>query len=133
MATDQPSSSQSVPTAGPSFADFLAQTTFALDALTTHAANLPHRSDLAFHRTLDRNFSRGLDGSSETVLSMTERLLLLVEGSGKGKGRAPKHRRLETARKKLDDEEDVVDGYRRSVLDVVDGLLEDAVRCTRLI
>ncbi len=48
---------------------------------------------------------------------MTEKLLRLVDdGRGKVQGRS-----------KLEEVEDVKDGYRRGALGVVDGLLEDAV------
>ena len=50
---------------------------------------------------------------------MTEKLLALVD-TGKGK-----------QRRKLEEEEDVVDGYRRAVSGVVDGVLEDAVGAER--
>ena len=118
MSTSQhASSSTAVPSPTADFATFLPHITSALDALTTHAASLPGRSDLAFHRTLDRKFAKELDVTSARVLGMTERLLALVE---EGKGKV-------AGRRKLKDEEDVVDGYRRGVSGVVDGLLEDAV------
>lgn len=112
--------------AGPSSAGPSAQLqsiTAALDRLTTHAASLPPKSDMSFHRTLDRKFAKSLDGTSEKLLSLTERLLTLVEGDlskarpgVKGKGRS-----------KLADEQDAIEGFRRSVGNVIDGLLEDAV------
>ena len=96
------------------FPAYLTSITSALDALTTHAAQLPSRSDLSFHRTLDRGFAKELDVISRDVLRTTERLAALVD-TGKG-----------GARRKLKEEEDVMDGYRRGVQGVVDGLLEDA-------
>jgi exosome complex exonuclease RRP6 len=111
----------------------LEKTTAVLDALTTTAAGLPGKSDLAFHRTLDRRFGKQLDAAAEQVLGLTEKLLALVEvraesskaGSSGTSGTAGKVKTK--ARRKLEDEEDVVDGYRRGVVEVVDGLLEDAV------
>ncbi|KAK4688913.1 exosome complex exonuclease RRP6, partial [Tremellales sp. Uapishka_1] len=108
-----------------SFATYLPHLTSALDAVTTEAANLPSRSDLNFHRTLDRKFARELDDTSAKVLGLAERLLGLVwENQNEGvKGKKGKTRR------KLTDEDDVVDGFRNSVVEVVDGLLEDADSC----
>lgn len=116
------------------FPAFLEKTTAALDALTTTAAGLPGKSDLAFHRTLDRKFGKELDATAQQVLGLTERLLALVEVGGESSkagasasGTAGKAKTKTKARRKLQDEEDVVDGYRRGVDEVVDGLLEDAV------
>lgn len=97
--------------------------TSALDRLTAHAASLPPKSDMSFHRTLDRKFAKSVDGTSSDLLSLTEKLLTLVQGDlstakpgVKGKGRS-----------KLVDEQDAIEGFRRSVGNVIDGLLEDAV------
>lgn len=113
--------------------------TKALDEFTTHAAALPPKSDLAFHRTLDRSFAKSLDATSKRVLLLTEKLLQVAEGAGssagaKGKGvdGARTVRAKVKPRAKLEDEEDVVDGYRRNVVDVVDALLEDAVGLARI-
>jgi exosome complex exonuclease RRP6 len=111
--------------------------TSALDQLTTAAGQLPaNRSDINFHRTMDRNFANDLDEASQRVLTMTEKLLAMVEfgqleAKGKGKGKEVAGKPVAKAgvktRRKLEEEEDVVDGYKRGVLTVVDGLLEDAV------
>lgn len=113
--------------------------TKALDDFTTHAAALPPKSDLAFHRTLDRSFAKGLDTTSKRVLLLTEKLLQVAEGAGSSAGGAGAKRKEAGVaralrakvkpRAKLEDEEDVIDGYRRNVVDVVDALLEDAVGC----
>lgn len=118
-----PSSTAAPKTSSP---DYIPQITDALDKLTTHAASLPPKSDLSFHRTLDRKFAKSLDITSSKLLVLTERLLRLVEttpgpsgakaSASKGKGRSA-----------LVDEEDAVEGFRRSVGSVIDGLLEDAV------
>jgi exosome complex exonuclease RRP6 len=120
--------------ASDNFPAFLEKTTAALDALTTTAAGLPGKSDLAFHRTLDRKFGRELDVTAQQVLGLTERLLAMVEAGAESSragpsasGPAVKAKPKTKARRKLQDEEDVVDGYRRGVDEVVDGLLEDAV------
>lgn len=129
---------ESVPSPTKSFDTYLPMITSALDRLTTSANALPTtRSDINFHRTMDRQFANDLDQASERVLKMTERLLIMVEvgqeeAKGKGKGKEVKVGTKAGAstktRMKLEDEDDVVDGYKRGVLSVVDGLLEDAVR-----
>ena len=92
----------------------------ALNA-TKLAASLP--ADLDFHRSLDKQFAQALDSCSDKVLNLTNRLLSFVstiEGS-KGKGK-----------RKLEDEEDVVDKFNSVVVDVVDQLFEKAVRVTTM-
>ena len=88
---------------------------------------------------MDRKFANDLDEASDRVLRMAEQLLVLVEvgqeeskGKGKGKESTAKATKLggkasTKTRRKLEDEDDVVDGYKRGVIGVVDGLLEDAV------
>ena len=110
--------------------------TAALDELTTAVNGLPtSKSDINFHRTMDRQFAKDLDDASSRVLQMTERLLSMVdsgqrEAKGKGKDKADLRgapKAAEKPRRKLEEEEDVIDGYKRGVLSVVDGLLEDSV------
>jgi exosome complex exonuclease RRP6 len=98
------------------FDEFLNKWTRHLDALTTHAAALPDKSDLAFLRTMDRDLAKTLDETSGRVLRMTSDLLELVES-----GSTNKRRRIES-------EDDVIEGYRRRVVDSNNALLEDAVR-----
>jgi exosome complex exonuclease RRP6 len=130
------STRRSVPSPTQSFDEYLPVITAALDELTTAANGLPtSKSDINFNRTMDRKFAKDLDDASSRVLQMTERLLSMVdvgqrEMKGKGKDKvdfkaAPKA--AEKPRRKLEEEEDVIDGYKRGVLSVVDGLLEDSV------
>ncbi|KAK7464754.1 exosome nuclease subunit [Stygiomarasmius scandens] len=97
-----------------SFDEFYSQLqTTALKA-TRNSMLLP--SDVAFHRSMDGEFSRDLDGFSMRVLDVANRMLGLVGGSesnGKGKARA-----------KLESEEDVVDNFHSLVVDSMDQLLE---------
>ncbi|ORX34217.1 ribonuclease H-like domain-containing protein [Kockovaella imperatae] len=88
-----------------------------LDVATTHANALPPKSDLSFHRTLHRKFAKDQDEASSRILKLADSLLAKVQTDISSKGKA---------RRKIEDEEDVVDGYRRGVMDVVNGLLEDA-------
>jgi exosome complex exonuclease RRP6 len=128
MSSSAPVSSAAPAPSPTEFPAFLHHTTAALDRLTTHAADLPEKSDLAFHRTLDRKFAKNLDEAAERVLGLTEKLLSLVEVQAKGvKNPAAGKGVKSKARRKLTDEEDVLDGYRRGIVEVVDGLLEDAV------
>ena len=133
-------SGSSVPSPTSSFNEYLPIITSALDRLTTSANALPStRSDINFNRTMDRKFANDLDEASDRVLRMAEQLLVLVEvgqeeskGKGKGKESTAKATKLggkasTKTRRKLEDEDDVVDGYKRGVIGVVDGLLEDAV------
>ena len=98
---------------------FMRRLTDLLDVVTTNADALPPKSDLSFHRTLDRKFAKNQDEAGDRILKLADRLLGTVHsGSAAAKGKA---------RRKLEDDDDVVDGYRRGVLDVVNCLLEDAV------
>lgn len=137
MSRSAPANRPSTPSPA-DFDRFLPHITSLFDKLTTHAASLPPKSDLAFHRTLDRSFARGLDSTSERVLALTEKLLSVLEvdvaGKGKDKGKEKERGTVASGsgargkgRRKLLEEEDVVDGFRRGVVEVVDGLLEDAV------
>lgn len=137
-------SGSSIPSPTSSFDTYLPMITSALDRLTTSANALPStRSDINFNRTMDRKFANDLDEASDRVLRMAETLLMMVEvgqeelkGKGKGKEEAAKSTKTGVkastkTRRKLEDEDDVVDGYKRGVIGVVDGLLEDAVSCPR--
>jgi hypothetical protein len=115
--------SAKVPSPINEFDQYLPRVTRDLDAITTPAAGLPLKSDLAFHRTLDRELAMNLDEASERVLKLTRELLdVFINQDGMSKGI-----KSSVLRRRLEDEEDVTEGYRRGVVDVVDGLLEDAV------
>lgn len=89
---------------------------------TRKAAGLP--PDVAFHRSMDREFAQGLDTFSERVVAMTNRLLTLVstvDQTSNRKGKA-----------KLENQDDVMDNFHAIVVDSVDQLLEKTVRFTLL-
>lgn len=119
----------SVPSPTQSFSEYLPFLTAALDRLTTNAASLPDKTDLNFHRSLDRRFNKDVEKTSERLLGMTERILDLIERSqkearqGRDKGKTAK---VMIRRRKLEDQDDIIDGYRGAVQGVIDGLLEDA-------
>ncbi|KDR77424.1 hypothetical protein GALMADRAFT_209792 [Galerina marginata CBS 339.88] len=90
-------------------------------AATRKSAGLP--SDIAFHRSMDRELSQDLDAFSERVLKMTNRLLGLVATvdyaqGHKGKGKA-----------KLENQDDVVDNFHALVVDSMDQMLERTDTC----
>ncbi|CAK9781419.1 hypothetical protein CC85DRAFT_325791 [Cutaneotrichosporon oleaginosum] len=104
------------------FATFVDTMTKALEASTSHAAEFPDKSDMMFHRTLDRKFAKGIDASGDRVLKLADSLLQLTVDS---QPKANKATRVK-ARRKLADEDDVVDSFQSTVVDHVDSLLEDA-------
>lgn len=89
-------------------------------ALTTTrlaATTLP--PDIEFHRSIHVSFAAELDSLSTRVLRLTNRLVRLagsVESSTLGRGT-------------LDDEEDVLDGFKSLVVDPVDRLFERTDIC----
>lgn len=107
------------------FAAFVDNMTAALEASTSAAAQFPDKSDISFHRSMDRKFGRELDSTCDRVLQLTDKLLQLsvdnqnARSKSQGKGRT-------IARRRLADEDDIVDHYHKTVVEPVDGLLEDA-------
>ena len=100
--------------------------THLLDQLTTDAAALPGRSDLQFHRTLERSFAKDLDGASQSVLDLTDKLVKLLNADqaadypvARGKGQ-------------VKDEEDLTEHFRKNIGETLDALLEDAVCCGKV-
>jgi len=83
------------------------------------SAALP--SDINFHRSIDSEFAQAIDDCSERALRLTNKLLDLAGSARGGKGR-------DKGKRKLEDEEDVVDSFGSLVIDVLDQLFEHAVR-----
>lgn len=88
-----------------------------------HATRLPPKNDLAFQRTLDRQFGKDLDACSGRILSLVNKMLDLVQGVGalgsglgRSKGKARQVR-----------EDDLIEGYHSMVVDALDGLYENVV------
>jgi exosome complex exonuclease RRP6 len=100
-----------------SFDEFNSQLqTTALKA-TRNAALLP--SDVRFHRSMDASFARDLDALSQRALVLSNRLLSLagvLSGNEDKKGK-----------RKLEDQDDVVDRFQSLVVDSMDQLLERTV------
>ncbi|KAL7419844.1 exosome nuclease subunit [Cryptotrichosporon argae] len=127
MQPDTPDSSF-VPVPTTSFPEFLAHMTTLLDSATSAAGALPDRSDLSFHRSLDRSFAKSLDKTSGRVLKLADQLLGLAfeaEQNEKEKNGKQSAKVKGKQRQRLEDEDDVLDRYRGAI-DVVDGLLEHA-------
>jgi exosome complex exonuclease RRP6 len=87
---------------------------------TKQAYLLPIDTDMAFHRTLDKKFAADVDVVSARVFALTNKLLKFAHGVnvsiGSGKGKAV-----------IREEEDLLEGYHTSVVDVMDQLYEAAV------
>lgn len=84
---------------------------------TRNAAQLP--SDIAFHRSMDTNFARDLDALSERALELTNKLLNVtytLSNSGDAKGK-----------RRMRDQDDVVDKFQSVVVESMDQLLERSV------
>lgn len=104
------------------FTTFVETMTAALEAGTSHAAQFPDKSDMMFHRTLDRKFAKGIDASGERVLKLADSLLQLTVDSQPKANKATRFK----PRRPLADEDDVVDSFQSTVVDHIDSLLEDA-------
>ena len=89
---------------------------------TKHSVGLP--SDLSFYRSLDKDFSRELDVSSERILTLTNRILTLASASDSSKSSKGKNR--------LEDQDDFVDRFESLIVERMDQLLERAVSAYRL-
>jgi len=105
--------------ASASFDAHIAQLQAAALGATRKSAVLP--ADIAFHRSMDSEFARGLDAFSDRVLAVTNRLLNLVSPvdqtqTSRGKGKA-----------KLENQDDVVDNFHSLIVDSMDQLLEKTV------
>lgn len=92
-----------------------------LKALKATRSALALPADVAFHRSMDSNFSKDLDAFSSGVLSLTNKLLALVSTadpaqSARAKGKA-----------KLENQDDIVDNFHSIVVDSMDQLLERTV------
>ena len=119
-----------IPSPSTSFDAYQVSIQSAAVSATKCSMELP--KDIAYHRSLDRKFGKRLDECSDRILAITSRLLEYAEsgddaegtsnvGIGKGKGK----RRLES-------EEDIVDGFHSLIVDVIDQLLERTVSKLRV-
>ncbi|KIJ62703.1 hypothetical protein HYDPIDRAFT_41834 [Hydnomerulius pinastri MD-312] len=92
------------PTTFPTYSDTLQAA--ALNTTRLAATSLP--SDLSFHRSIHSNLAPDIDAFSARVLGLTNRLIRLAGG------------KIST----IEEEEDVVDGFVRTIVDSMEGMLE---------
>lgn len=105
----------SVPLTKETFDQFYTRLQASAVKATRNAALLP--TDVDFYRSMDANFSREIDALSSRVLTLTNRILSLVETAdpgGKGK-------------QKAESQDDVVDNFHSLFVDPMDQLLERTV------
>lgn len=86
---------------------------------TKASTSLP--PDIPFYRSVDNDFGKLIDSTSEKALRLTNRLLTLVSSSTKASGSHGK------GKLRLKDQADVADRFESLVVDALDQLLENAV------
>ncbi|CAL1713393.1 unnamed protein product [Somion occarium] len=106
---------RSSPLSQPGFDDYNTQLQAAALKATRLSAALP--SDLAFYRSVDKALARDVDSCKSKVLSLTNKLLQLASSGTGSDGRARKRPRLEN-------EDDVVDDFHGTIVDLMDQMLE---------
>ena len=119
IASNMPSSHAQKLLTSAQFDEYNARVQSAALKTTKDAAGLP--SDLAFHRSVDKDFARELDLCSERVLSIMNKLLAL-SWTGESSDALK-----EKFRAKMEDQDDLVDRFEFSVIEAMDQLLERAV------
>ena len=85
---------------------------------TRLAAGLP--TDIAFHRSVDRDYADTVDACAEKALRIANRLLELISSGDPASKRAK-------GKRKFDDFDDVLDNFKSIAIDVLDQSLERAV------
>lgn len=110
----------------PTAADYVPSLTAHLQQTTSLAHSLPRPSDIAFHRSVDPKLAVRLDEASGRVWGVLQGLLTLVDGL-KEEASSSKAGGATKSKKRVREEEGLVDEFERDVGDAVDGLLERAV------
>lgn len=141
-------------TVQPDFVAFSTALQHALVSTTRLATSIPSPSDLKFQRSLSRPLGKKVDRVSDRLLHLTARTVELArqahalqlaqqstfasaaasstlsvslsKGKGKGKGRLQEEA---TSTVTSFQEEDIVDGYQRNIVDVTDQVLEKIDVC----
>ncbi|EJC98038.1 uncharacterized protein FOMMEDRAFT_149467 [Fomitiporia mediterranea MF3/22] len=102
---------------GSSFDSYNSELQSSVLQATKLAVGLP--ADVNFFRTVDNNFAQAIDSCSRKALALTNNLLELAEAHNSTSSRIK-------GKKKLGNQEDVVDGFGSLVVDVLDQLFERA-------
>lgn len=79
--------------------------------------------DIAFHRSLDREFRKDIEKTSARLLKFANRLIAHAETHSSTDGA-----RRNSKERELQDEDDIADKYHSIIVDAMDSLLEYAVR-----
>ncbi|KAF8517423.1 ribonuclease H-like domain-containing protein [Hysterangium stoloniferum] len=85
--------------------------------------------DISYHRSLDRKFGKRLDACSDRILTLTSRLLDFAQSSSVAESGPHVARSGDKGKRRLENEEDVVDSFHSLVVDVMDQLLERSDAC----
>ncbi|GJJ15757.1 hypothetical protein Clacol_010035 [Clathrus columnatus] len=112
-----------IPSLNTHFLDYQATLQSSIDAVIKASSSLP--DDISFHRSLDRQFGKRLDSSSDRILSLTSRLLDFID-VGNVNRQTNRNTNDPKGKRRLDSEEDVIDNFHSIVVDVLDQLLEQA-------
>lgn len=100
------------------FSDYATSLQSAALATTRLAATtLPQ--DIAFHRSIHVSFAEDIDALSTRVLRLTNKLVRLAGSVDSGT----------VGRGTLEDQEDVLDGFKSLIVDPIDGLFERTDMC----
>ncbi|KAL4249292.1 Exosome complex exonuclease Rrp6-like protein [Abortiporus biennis] len=126
MASSSANKSSSEPSlSSESFSDYNTKLQSIALKATKNSASLP--SDIGFYKSLDRTLAREVERTSERVLGIANKLVGLAESGniGQESGGQTKGKK----RRRLEDDEDVVDEFRSCIVDVMDTLLEKTDIC----
>ncbi|KAF8510838.1 ribonuclease H-like domain-containing protein [Gautieria morchelliformis] len=116
-----------IPSPSASFDAYQVLLQSAAVSATKAAIGLPQ--DISYHRSLDRKFGKRLDTCSDRILSITSQLLEYAEAGNSTEGTSNTRSKKGKGKRKLDSEEDIVDGFHSLVVDVMDQLLERTDTC----
>lgn len=118
----QAGSSKGAPISSTSFDAYNGDLETSALLATKASTSLP--PDIPFHRSVNNDFGKLIDSTSEKALRLTNRLLNLVSTSAKTSGSRGK------GKLRLEDQADVTDRFESLVVDALDHLFENAVSIT---
>ena len=99
--------------------------TLQLQALECFIAADDLPQDVAFHRSLDRQFRKDIEKTSARLLKFANRLIAYAETHSPTSAAKVNQRNGKVL--ELQDEEDIKDKYHSIIVDAMDSLLEHAV------